>query len=291
MPNLTNINFYGWFFKAYLQTILICYPHEYNPELSHKVKNYKEKKLVVISEPIKNADNDNYRLIYNDLSNNVFDINFGCVIRDISNNKIKFPIYLLENNFPIFGDYNQLFLNINNAVKNSNIEMIKSKQFCTLINRWDPVNVRTCMYNKLKTINNINCPSQLFNNCSNNELNYLGKTKYINKFLFNICSENWDNGNMDGYITEKIMDACLGGAIPIYAGWFDEYDTKIFNKNRILFYNSQDELSIETIYNKVLNLINHPEELIEFYRQPVFCDTAIQTIELFKKDLIDKINT
>ena len=47
--------------------------------------------------------------------------------------------------------------------------------------------------------------------------------------------ENYDNDTYNGYITEKLMDCCLGGAIPIYAGWFDEYDAQIFNKTELYF--------------------------------------------------------
>jgi hypothetical protein len=75
------------------------------------------------------------------------------------------------------------------------------------------------------------------------------------------------------------MDCCLGGAIPIYAGWFDEYDAKIFNKNRIIFYNSRDEASFEKVYNQINELLEDKDKLITFYKQPIFCDTATETIQ------------
>jgi len=135
------------------------------------------------------------------------------------------------------------------------------------------------MHNILSQIKNIHCPGKLLNNCSNRKLNALGKPSYLNYFIFNICSENYDNNTYNGYITEKLMDCCLGGAIPIYAGWFDEYDAKIFNKNRIIFYNSKDETSFEKVYNQVKELLEDKEKLITFYKQPIFCDTAVKTIQ------------
>lgn len=76
------------------------------------------------------------------------------------------------------------------------------------------------------------------------------------------------------------MDCCLGGAIPIYANeWFDEYDAKIFNKNRIIFYNSKDESSYEKVYNQIKKLLEDEKILNAFYRQPIFCDTASKIIK------------
>ena len=56
------------------------------------------------------------------------------------------------------------------------------------------------------------------------------------------------------------------------------------NKNRIIFYNSKDDLSFEKVYNQVKQLLEDKEKLIAFYRQPVFCDTANETIEKLKEN-------
>jgi hypothetical protein len=204
---------------------------------------------------------------------------FGCVENNPEEKKIKFPLYMMER-FPIYKNPNMYFIKANNFIKNTDIF---SKNFCCLINRWDPDNHRTKMHNILNKLDKIICPSTLLQNCSNHQLNIMGKTEYIKQFIFNICSENTDNTH-EGYITEKLMDCCLGGAIPIYAGWFDEYDAKIFNKNRIIFYNSKDDLSFEKVYNQVKQLLEDKEKLIAFYRQPVFCDTANETIEKLKEN-------
>ena len=205
---------------------------------------------------------------------------FGCVENNPEEKKIKFPLYMMHR-FPIYENPNMYFTKTNNFIKNTNIF---SKKFCCLINRWDPGNHRTKMHNILNKLDKINCPSALLKNCNNDQLNTMGKTEYIKQFLFNICSENTDN-TYKGYITEKLMDCCLGGAIPIYAGWFDEYDAKIFNKNRIIFYNSKDESSYEKVYNQVKELLENEEKLNAFYRQPIFCATANETIEKLKENI------
>ena len=281
------------FFDKYLNSkkkILIIGPHIKPNNLTLINSNEYDLKILTIYEPIKNMSKENEKYhICNEIVKNYNKYNlylFGCVENKPKEKKIKFPLYMLER-FPIYDAYNNFFLKINKYIKNTNIF---SKKFCCLINRWDPDNHRTKMYNTIRKINTIHCPSNLLNNCSNNLLNKIGKSNYIKIFLFNICSENFDNDTFEGYITEKLMDACLGGAIPIYAGWFDEYDAKIFNKNRILFYNSKNIESYEKVYKKVKELIDDKNKLIEFYRQPVFCDTAFETIQKLKNDFVRFVN-
>jgi len=277
------------FFNLNLNTnkkILIIGPHIKNDHLNIINDPYFDIKILVIFEPIKN-NLSNYQLCLTIVNNiNLYKLNiFGSVNHNILEKKFKYPLYLIQWGFD-YNQYNQ-FLKANNYIKDCNLE---EKKFCCLINRWDPENHRTKIYNKLITIDKIFCPSVLLNNCSNDELNNIGKSNYINKFLFNICSENYDNNNIDGYITEKLMDCCLGCAIPIYAGWFDEYDEKIFNKNRIIFYNSNNNESINDVFIKVKELIDNKEKLLNFYRQPIFCDTAFDTIQKLKNDFLKNIN-
>ena len=82
----------------------------------------------------------------------------------------------------------------------------------------------------------------------------------------------------------------MGGAIPIYYGWFDDIDEKIFNKNRILFYDPLNEESINNIKNKILFLLNNEDEFNNFYKQDVFCENAYQTIQDLDINLINMFN-
>ena len=177
-------------------------------------------------------------------------------------------------------------------VKNLRISLsdLSNKKFCCLIATHDTKNTRTFIYDKLKDINEITCPSNLFNNCSNEELNTIGNVEYIKQFKYNICSENCLT-NIEGYITEKILNCTLAGTIPIYCGSFDEIDEKIFNKNRILLYDPNNEESINNIRNIVISLENNNEQFNNFYRQDVFCTDAHEVILQFEKDLQDKINS
>jgi len=244
------------------------------------ILNSNSYKIIYISEPIERFEH--YKYIYSLYIENKYDLITGCINNDINKNRYKYPLYLMYFNYK---DSKNIFNNVNDYVKSCNI---LNKDFATLINTHDQKNTRTELYQKIKDIGHITCPSNLFNNCSNEELNNIGNVEYIKKFKYNICSENCTT-NIEGYITEKLLNCCLAGSIPIYCGSFDEIDTKIFNKNRILFYDHLDPESIEIIKNKIIYFRDNEDELIKFYRQDVFRKNAHLEINYLENSLINKI--
>jgi hypothetical protein len=235
-------------------------------------------KIFYLTEPIEKFYQTTYQLYLE----NEFNIIFGNINNDIAHNIYKYPLYITS-----IEHRNDFFIkDTNDYVKNCNNT---EKKFCCLINRHDFGNTRTNIYNSLKDIDNIICPSNLFNNCSNEELNSIGNCAYIRQFKFNICPENFIT-SVKGNITEKIIKACVSGAIPIYCGWFDDIDEQIFNKNRILFYDPFNNDSINEVKNKVMHLLNNEEEFNNFYKQDVFCETAFQVIKELDKNVINMFN-
>jgi hypothetical protein len=230
-----------------------------------KIKNLNCKKILYITEPI------NEYLKYDNtiklLNENIFDKIIGSINHDPLHNRYKLPFYL---NYFNYKD-ESIFINTNLYVKNC----IIPNNFGCLINTHDEKNTRSRIYHFLKEINHITCPSSLFNNTTNEELNNIGNIEYIKKFKYNICSENCIS-NLEGYITEKLLNCCLGCAIPIYCGWFDDIDEQIFNKNRILFYDPYDDISINNLYEKIKYFEENKEEFEKFYRQDIFCKNAYQ---------------
>jgi hypothetical protein len=247
-----------------------------NNENYNIIKNKNCIKILYITEPIEK--NYPYRLCYDLYKNNIFNIIIGCVENNL--NSIKYPLYMYHINLK----NKNIFNDINNYVKECSLD----KKFCTLINTHDNWNTRIPIYNKLVNIGNISCPSNLLNNCSNEELNNIGNFEYIKKYLFNICSENTLT-SINGYITEKLINCCLGGAIPIYCGWFDEIDEKIFNRNRILFYDPNNEKSLNNVYNKVKELMEDTNKLNDFYKMDIFIESAYDTCQNMHDNLFTKL--
>jgi hypothetical protein len=122
-------------------------------------------------------------------------------------------------------------------------------------------------------------------------VNRIGNPEYIKHFIFNICPENF-GASHSGYITEKLMNACLGGAIPIYYGDLDKLDERIFNKARILFVNPNNLMGL---YNSLKELMSDSTKLVAFYKQDVFMHGAyeVMTVEMHgaMAGMMDEIRT
>ena len=86
------------------------------------------------------------------------------------------------------------------------------------------------------------------------------------------------------------MDCCLSGAIPIYYGKLDIIDQKIFNLKRILFYIPSNKESIEKIIQKIKNVMNNQNELVDFYNQDIFLENAHVQFELLIEQFRNKID-
>jgi len=208
---------------------------------------------------------------------------FGC-INECNTVRYKYPLYIDKKIFD-YTDKN-IYKNVNDYVKTCDID---NKQFCCLISRHDMYGSRTGIFNSLNKIDTIVCPGDLFNNCSNEELNRIGNPEYIKKFMFHICCESVLS-ETPGYITEKLMNCCVGGAIPIYCGGFDEFDAKIFNKKRILFFNYNSEDSIRIVTKKVVALLKNKMFFELFYQQPIFCDGAYDVIQDLESKLMNRFD-
>ena len=219
------------------------------------ILQYNGTKIIYIGEPIGKFGFSHFtdELLKNDLYNYCI----GCIANK-PGKWIKYPIYFNPS------------INFNEV--NSYVSTItcKGKQLCTLISRHDSGNTRIPIFKELSRYMHVVCPGRLLNNCSNEELDRIGTAEYLKKFIFNICSENFGECH-PGYITEKLMNCCLGGAIPLYFGNLDDIDRRIFNKNRILFLNEDNTVDVA---NRVMQMFMNPQILEAFYRQPVFMDTA-----------------
>jgi len=228
------------------------------------IKNYKGLQILFLSEPISKLEACQ---ITNEMfEKNQYNLVMGCINNNFEKNWIKYPIYKYN-----YSHGENIFNEVNEYIKTCNIN---DKKICFMANRHDWGNTRVPIHNLISQFAFIDCPGNLLNNCSNEEINSIGNVEYAKKYLFNICSENFGISH-PGYITEKIMNACLGGAIPIYFGKLDNVDEKIFNCNRILFLNYENT---NEIAEKVKRLIINRKELDQFYRQPVFMETAYESI-------------
>ena len=248
-----------------------------------KLKN--KIKILWLSEPIIHHSKYVYPLI----QDNEFTMIYGCVLNKLMNHRYKLPLYI--NYYKAYEQehyYNEDFFNKMNNIHKITLEQLNKKDFCALICRHDTWNTRKPIYESLKKIGKIICPSQFENNYDHASFEKLGKNKFLKQFIFHICPEN-SEGNFPGYITEKLMDCCLSGAIPIYYGKLDAIDQKIFNLKRILFYIPSNQESINKLVEKIKNMIVFKNELLDFYNQDIFLEKAHEQFNVLITQFKNKI--
>jgi hypothetical protein len=198
---------------------------------------------------------------------------FGCVPMEPDNNSFKFPLYLNYFNYTNLDTYTNTNLNS----KNINLELLNTKKFCTLIASHDHGKTRKPIFDIISEINHIDSPGRFANNMSNEYLNSIGNIKFINEYIFHICPINFYCREIKGYNVEKLLNCCLGGAIPIYYGEIDDIDQKIFNINRIIFFDPTNPKSLKETHDKIKELWENKTKLLEFYQQQIFMDTSRET--------------
>ncbi len=160
-------------------------------------------------------------------------------------------------------------------------------KFASLVARYDWNGTRTQIYDDLKHIDTIHCPSAVMHN--DDELKTLfadDKKQYLTQFAFNICPEN---SNSYGYVTEKIFEAIAAGCIPIYWGSYNRPEIDILNQDAFIHWNMNGD-NAENI-RLIEDLHAHPERLREFMVQPRLLPDAENRIVQMIKQLEQKLRS
>jgi len=145
------------------------------------------------------------------------------------------------------------------------------RKFCAFIVS-NPNNLdRITFFKKLSRYKQVDSFGKVLNNKSLSDLNkdhvigdYQLNDLVYEQYKFVICFEN---SYAEGYITEKIINAIAGGAVPIYRGAPDV--GKYFNAARIVDYNSCDQ-SYDKMIEMIKALDQDEQRYKEFVNQPVF---------------------
>ena len=139
---------------------------------------------------------------------------------------------------------------------------------------------RMLRYFKSKEIH-IDCPSKIGNNCPSIESRNMTKVEFLQNYIFNLCPENIYS---EGYVTEKIFEACFAGCIPLYFGAGLQHIENIINMDRVILTHKGFRSHIYDDMLQTLKTFENREKLEKFFYQPIFCDGAYNEIQkLFEK--------
>lgn len=155
------------------------------------------------------------------------------------------------------------------------------KKFAALVARYDWSGTRSQIYEAIKHVAPIGCPSAVLHNDEELLTKYNDdKLEYLKQFAFNICPEN---SNAYGYVTEKVFQAIAAGCIPIYWGSYNMPEIGILNQDAIIRWNMNGD-NTENV-KLIEDLWAHPKRLEEFLSQPRLLPEADDKLVLLFNEL------
>lgn len=136
----------------------------------------------------------------------------------------------------------------------------------------------------------VDCPGRVGKNMETVE-NTVGirnrrkaKSMFLKQYVFNVCPEN---SRAPGYVTEKIMQACMSGCVPIY--WGDPHlEPGIINPKRVVLCQNAKMLGQEPAA-RLNEIIGDPQKMENFFAQPQFLPSAVQAILKIRDDFRDTV--
>lgn len=199
--------------------------------------------------------------------------------------KLYYPLWILY-----YPQFDQKFIDDIEAKKNITLEGINQKKFCCLINSHDNNLTRRPIYNVLSNIGRIDCPGVLLNNCDRRLCGTTSedKIKFMNSYIFNICSENFV-GKL--YFTEKLPQSLNSCCIPIYHGDLSDINLKIFNKDRMIIVDDFSPNTLIQLKKKIKKLFDNKHDLKKFYHIPIFNPGAIDEYTRFVEEFKNKFRS
>lgn len=169
---------------------------------------------------------------------------------------------------------------------------VEKKRFCAFVVRNGGAHVRNKFVKELSKYKMVDYAGPFMNNIGYNAPEdeqvygdrYLG---FLQNYKFVMCFEN---SNLPGYITEKLLNAYLSGAIPIY--WGTSEVLSWLNPKAFLYLKDDSQESICELIGKIKDLDTNEDLYQQMHKEPLVKEIPeewkIETIrEHIKKVLIN----
>lgn len=204
---------------------------------------------------------------YGDYCTQNVDLSLGFSMRE-DENYIRLPLWIIDNFEPT-----DTLLDVQNTINKFEKGLVYTNRIngAVLMCSHDDGGTRKEIVDNLSEFMKVCLPGKFMHNTG--DVWVKNKIEYLKKYKFNICSENVD---ADGYVSEKLLDSLKAGCIPIYVGSLGAAEVKIFNQNRIIYWNIEGDNTNNI--KQIRNLLEDEKMYNEFVSQPLFCDGAAQYI-------------
>ena len=133
--------------------------------------------------------------------------------------------------------------------------------FCNFTYR-NPVKSRIEFFLALNQVNRVHSTGPLFNNqgfCLQD------KTLELQSYRFTIA---WENTQLPGYVTEKLLQPLAAGSIPIYCGGSES----IRDFNPHAFINRDDFKSNQDMIDWIMHVNSNEKLLQRYWQEPIWCN-------------------
>ena len=166
-------------------------------------------------------------------------------------------------------------IDIKSLMRPRKLDMTGKDKFCALI-AGNPEGLRINLFHSISKYKQVDGYGNMFGRALRGS-----KFDLLKEYKFCLCPEN---SIYDGYVTEKLIDAYAGGAVPLYSGDVSVIDD--FNWEALLNY--QDARDMEYFVANVKDLNENLEAYQHMYEQPLLTeepklDDAIQFVRSIVK--------
>ena len=175
-------------------------------------------------------------------------------------NKLQIQFHLYDMYNIIYNKYN--FNNSMNILNKCRNNLCNKENFCLFMvantNVGKGAKIRIELFNKLNKYKKVHSAGRSLNNGYKVKAGFENKIEFLKKYKFCISFENLSEPD---YISEKIWEPLIAGAIPIYYGADNIY--LYFNKNN--FINYKEFNNLDELVNFIIDVDNDDSKYMSYF--------------------------
>lgn len=191
---------------------------------------------------------------------NLYDYVIGCEYISFGDRYVRYPLYVFNEK--------ELELAMNKH-KNTDDFFREKKKFCNfVVSNGNAMSIREEFFERLSEYCKVDSGGRYKNNLEDGKP-VKNKLEFQKQYRFSLAFEN---SCLEGYITEKIIQAWAAGTIPIYYG--DSHIAEEFNEKSYIDVSKFP--SIEEAVTYIATINENMEEYMRMVREPIFTEEQLK---------------